>query len=38
MEKIADVTFKEEMSFEVEVNNHKFFIDADESVGGKDRG
>ncbi len=38
MEKIADVNFQEGMSFEVEVNNHKFMIDATEEVGGKDRG
>jgi putative redox protein len=38
MEKLADVTFLEDMAFEVEVNNHKFIIDADEKVGGKDRG
>lgn len=38
MEKIADVTFLEDMAFEVEVNNHKFIIDADDKVGGKDRG
>ena len=38
MEKIAEVTFLEDMAFEVEVNNHKFIIDADDKVGGKDRG
>jgi putative redox protein len=38
MEKIADITFLENMAFEVEVNNHKFIIDADEKVGGTDRG
>ena len=38
METIAEVTFLEDMAFEVEVNNHKFIIDADEKVGGKDRG
>lgn len=38
MEKLADVTFLEDMAFEVEVNGHKFIIDADEKVGGKDRG
>lgn len=34
----ASVNWKGEMSFETEVNNHKFMIDADEKVGGKDRG
>lgn len=38
MEKFADVTFLENMAFEVEVNNHKFIVDADEKVGGTDRG
>ena len=38
MEKMADVTFNEGMSFEVEVNNHKFIIDATEDVGGNDKG
>jgi len=38
MEKIAEVTFLEDMAFEVEVNNHKFIIDAEPQVGGKDRG
>jgi putative redox protein len=38
MEKITDVTFLEEMAFEVEVNGHKFIVDADEKVGGKNRG
>ncbi len=34
----ASVNWKGEMSFETEVNNHKFMIDADEKVGGKDKG
>lgn len=34
----ASVNWKGEMAFETEVNNHKFMIDADEKVGGKDRG
>lgn len=38
MEKIADITLHEAMSFDVEVNNHKFMIDAVEAVGGKNRG
>ena len=32
------LAWKGEMSFEAEVNGHKFMIDADEAVGGKDRG
>ena len=32
------INWKGEMSFEAEVNGHKFMIDADERVGGKDRG
>jgi putative redox protein len=38
MKTIAEVTFKEGMSFEVEVDKHKFMIDATPEVGGKDRG
>lgn len=38
MNKIADVTYNEGMAFDVEVNNHKFMIDATEAVGGKDKG
>jgi putative redox protein len=38
MNKIAEITFLEEMAFEVEVNGHKFVIDAEPQVGGKDRG
>ena len=38
MNKIAEITFLEDMAFEVEVNDHKFIIDAEEQVGGKDRG
>lgn len=38
MEKIADVTLHDKMSFDVEVNNHKFMIDAVEAVGGENRG
>ena len=34
----ASVNWKGDMSFETEVSNHKFMIDADEKVGGKDRG
>lgn len=38
MQKFAEVTFNEGMSFEVDVNGHKFMIDADEQVGGKNLG
>jgi len=38
MKKIADIVFQEDMAFEVEVDGHKFMIDATEAVGGKDRG
>lgn len=34
----ARVSLDKEMAFEAEVNGHKFMIDADENVGGKDRG
>ena len=34
----ASVNWKGDMAFETEVNKHKFMIDADEKVGGKDRG
>ena len=32
------VVYNEEMSFIAEVNNHKIMLDADEAVGGKNRG
>ena len=32
------VTWKEEMAFEVELEGHRFMIDADEQFGGKNRG
>jgi len=38
MEKITDVTFLDDMAFEVELNGHKFIIDADEKAGGTNRG
>ncbi len=38
MQKLAEVTLNEGMAFEVEVNNHKFMIDAGEKNGGKNRG
>ena len=34
----VNVTWTEEMAFEASVNNHKIMLDADDSVGGKDRG
>ncbi len=33
-----DVKWMEEMAFKTEVNGHKIVLDADEKVGGKDRG
>lgn len=38
MQKYADVTFNEGMAFDVEVNGHRIVIDAEEDVGGHDRG
>jgi putative redox protein len=38
MKHITTVSHKEDLSFEVELNGHSFTIDADDSVGGKDRG
>ena len=32
------VTWKEDLAFEVELEGHRFMIDADENFGGKDRG
>jgi hypothetical protein len=37
MDKYAEVTLNRGMSFDVEVNGHKFLIDADEKVGGENR-
>ena len=34
----VELTWTEDMSFESIVNGHKITIDADEAVGGKDRG
>lgn len=34
----VNVTWNDEMSFSVNVNDHKIVLDADEKVGGKDRG
>ncbi|MBC8486726.1 MAG: OsmC family protein [Bacteroidetes bacterium] len=38
MKNKVDVTWAEEMSFEAYVNDHKIMLDADEKVGGKNRG
>jgi len=38
MKNKVDVTWTEEMSFEAYVNDHKIVLDADEKVGGKNRG
>lgn len=38
MNHTADVKWMNDMAFEVEVNDHKFLVDADEAVGGKDLG
>jgi len=38
MKNKAEVKWTSDMAFEVEVNNHKFMIDADESVGGHNLG
>ena len=34
----VNVTWMEDMAFEAKVNGHSIIIDADEKVGGKDRG
>ena len=38
MSYITRITNTEDMAFEVELNGHRFMIDADERVGGKDKG
>lgn len=38
MKNKVEITWTEDMAFEANVNNHKIIIDADETVGGKDRG
>ena len=38
MSEKVNITWTEDMAFEATVNNHKIIIDADEAVGGKDRG
>jgi putative redox protein len=35
---VVNTTWKENMSFETEVNEHRFLIDAKEEVGGQDLG
>jgi len=34
----VEIKWTEDMSFEADVNGHKIIIDADDKVGGKDRG
>ncbi|MCK4678648.1 MAG: OsmC family protein [Bacteroidales bacterium] len=34
----VNIDWMEDMAFETEINGHKLILDADESVGGKDRG
>ncbi|NOX84552.1 MAG: OsmC family protein [Chlorobi bacterium] len=38
MSEKINVTWKDEMAFETEVNGFKIILDADEKVGGKNRG
>ena len=38
MKNKVEVRWTEKMAFEAEVNNHKIIIDADDKVGGEDRG
>jgi len=38
MKEVQYVSWVDEMAFETEVNGHKIILDADEKVGGKDRG
>ena len=38
MKETVNVSFKEKMCFEAEVNGHKIIIDANEKVGGENRG
>ncbi|HPE58549.1 MAG TPA: OsmC family protein [Bacteroidales bacterium] len=38
MKNKVSINYTEDMAFEATVNNHKIIIDADESVGGNDRG
>ncbi len=38
MKHTVNVNWKEAMSFETEINGHTILLDADERVGGKDKG
>ena len=38
MKESISMSWLDEMAFETEINGHKLVIDANESVGGKDRG
>lgn len=38
MKQTVSVDWLSDMAFETEINGHKMIIDADETVGGKDRG
>ena len=38
MKQKSTITFLDKMAFDVELNGHHFTIDADEQVGGEDRG
>ncbi|MBN3034581.1 MAG: OsmC family protein [Bacteroidales bacterium] len=38
MDQEVRITWKDEMAFEAEVNGHTIVIDAEEAVGGQDRG
>lgn len=38
MKETVNVSLKEKMAFEVNVNGHKIIIDANEKVGGENKG
>ena len=38
MKETVNVSFKEKMCFEAEVNGHKIILDANEKVGGENKG
>ncbi len=38
MKETVNVSLKEKMAFEVDVNGHKIIIDANEKVGGENKG
>ena len=38
MKETVNVLLKEKMAFEVEINGHKIILDADEKVGGSNKG